>query len=382
MIISIYNPFGMFEKRSQFLGSKGYVPSFSVSNGKIIPHNMVDAHRALQNVDIFAMINLISSDIASCDFQNGGQYDGLLKHPSRLINGYSFWQSVIIQSLLTGNGYLLIHSEKGKAQWLEQIPTSQVNVQLADSLENITYEINFTDDRGAVVADNSEMIHIRLMPTGEVVGGQEFMGISPLDSLVYPVEISENANRLTLSTLINGINPSTTINVPDAKLDKKSKDSIRNSFIEQNTGENAGKVIVMDQSAQLSTIQINADVAKFLNNLDWTADRVAEAFGVPSSYLNRTKADAQSNSQQIMSFYASSLNRYINPIISELAFKLNLPDLRLNVRDSTDVDGSQTIDMISKLNAGANPVFNADEVKALLAEKGVISNGIIGNQDS
>ncbi|MDO7802345.1 phage portal protein [Pediococcus acidilactici] len=382
MIISIYNPFGMFAKRSQFLGSKGYVPSFSVSNGKIIPHNMVDAHRALQNVDIFAMINLISSDIASCDFQNGGQYGSLLKHPSRLINGYSFWQSVIIQSLLTGNGYLLIHSEKGKAQWLEQIPTSQVNVQLADSLENITYEINLTDDRGTIVADNSEMIHIRLMPTGEVVGGQEFMGISPLDSLVYPVEISENANRLTLSTLINGINPSTIINVPDAKLDKESKDSIRNSFIEQNTGENAGKVIVMDQSAQLSTVQINADVAKFLNNLDWSADRIAEAFGVPSSYLNRAKADAQSNSQQIMSFYASSLNRYINPMISELAFKLNLPDLKLNVRDSTDVDGSQIIDMISKLNTGTNPVFNADEVKTLLAEKGVISNGIIGNQDS
>ncbi|WP_239007030.1 phage portal protein [Lactiplantibacillus plantarum] len=282
------------------------------------------------------MINLISSDIASCAFQNTGKYDHLLKQPSKLINGYSFWQSSLIQALLTGNSYLLIHGELGSTQWLEQIPTSQVNVNLADGLENISYEINFTDDRGTVVADNSEMIHIRLMPTGEIVGGQEFMGISPLDSLIYPVEISENA----------------------------------------------GKTIVMDQSAQLSTIQINADVAKFLNNLDWSADRVAEAFGVPSSYLNRTKADAQSNSQQIMSFYASSLNRYINPMISELAFKLNLPDLKLNVRDSTDVDGSQIIDMISKLNTGTNPVFNADEVKTLLAEKGVISNGIIGNQDS
>lgn len=372
----------MFERRSQFLGSKGYVPSFSVSNGKIIPHNFVDARRALQNVDIFAMINLISSDIASCAFQNTGKYDSLLKRPSKLINDYSFWQSSLIQALLTGNSYLLIHGELGSTQWLEQIPTSQVNVNLADGLENISYEINFTDDRGTVVADNSEMIHIRLMPTGEIVGGQEFMGISPLDSLIYPVEVSENANRLTLSTLINGINPSTIINVPDGKVDKGAKDAIRSSFIKQNTGDNAGKVIVMDQSAQLSTIQINADVAKFLNNLDWSADRVAEAFGVPSSYLNRTKADAQSNSQQIMSFYASSLNRYINPMISELSFKLNLPDLKLNVRDSTDVDGSQFIDMISKLNTGTNPVFSADEVKALLAEKGVISNGFIGNQDS
>ena len=74
----------MFEKRSRFLGSKGYVPSFSVSNGKVIPHNFVDARRALQNVDIFAMINLISSDIASCAFQNTGKYDRSEVHKPEL----------------------------------------------------------------------------------------------------------------------------------------------------------------------------------------------------------------------------------------------------------------------------------------------------------
>ncbi|MCE2141118.1 phage portal protein, partial [Streptococcus thermophilus] len=124
-----------------------------------------------------------------------------------------------------------------------------------------------------------------------------------------------------------------------------------------------------------------SDVAKFLNSIDWGADRVAEAFGVPSSYLNRDKADAQSNSQQIMSFYASSLTRYINPLISELAFKLHLPDLKLNIRDSTDVDGSETIAMIAKLNSGQTPVLTPSQAQSILIRKGLINqDDITGNQ--
>jgi len=67
------------------------MPSFASIGGKIVPQGFINADKALKNVDIFSMINLISSDIASCNFQNGGIYEELLKQPSNLINGYSFW---------------------------------------------------------------------------------------------------------------------------------------------------------------------------------------------------------------------------------------------------------------------------------------------------
>jgi phage portal protein BeeE len=97
--------------------------------------------------------------------------------------------------------------------------------------------------------------------------------------------------------------------------------------------------------------------------------------------LNRDTADAQSNSQQIMSFYASSLNRYINPLISELSFKLHLPDLKLNVRDSTDVDGSQTIAMIAKLNSGDKPVLTPAQAQSILVRKGLINQDDITSNE-
>lgn len=370
------------QTRTKYIPSQSYMPSFASVGGKIVPQGFINADKALKNVDIFAMINLISSDIASCNFQNGGIYEELLKQPSNLINGYSFWQSSVIQLLLTGNSYLLIHSNNGVAQWLEQVPTSCVTIQLADDNSNVQYEINFGDKRGTVLADNSEMVHVKLMPTGEVTNDDLFVGTSPLQSLTDSIAVTDNANRLTLSTIANAINPSAVISVPDAQLTAEAKDAIRDKFVQANSGSNAGKVMVVDQSASVSTIQINSDVAKFLNSLDWSADRVAEAFGVPSSYLNRDTADAQSNSQQIMSFYASSLNRYINPLISELAFKLHIPDLKLNIRDSTDVDGSQTIAMITKLNSGNNPVFTPSQAQSILIRKGLINqNDISSNEE-
>lgn len=379
--MSILNPFNL-TTRTKYIPSQAYAPSFASVGGKIVPQGFINADKALKNVDIFSMVNLISSDIASCEFQNGGIYEQLLKQPSNLINGYSFWQSSVIQLLLTGNSYLLIHSQNGLTQWLEQVPTSCVTIQLADDNSNVQYEINFNDERGTVLADNSEMIHVKLMPTGEVTNDDLFVGTSPLQSLTDSIAVTDNANRLTLSTIANAINPSAVISVPDAQLTASAKNAIRDAFVQANSGSNAGKVMVVDQSASVSTIQINSDVAKFLNSIDWGADRVAEAFGVPSSYLNRDTADAQSNSQQIMAFYASSLNRYINPLISELSFKLHLPDLKLNIRDSTDVDGSQTIAMIDKLNAGKNPVFTPSQAQSILIRKGLINqDDITGNQE-
>lgn len=82
-----------------------------------------------------------------------------------------------------------------------------------------------------------------------------------------------------------------------------------------------------------------------------------------------------------MSFYASSLNRYINPLISEIAFKLHLPDLKLNIRDSTDVDGSQTIAMISKLNSGNNPVLTPSQAQSILIRKGLINQDDLNSNE-
>lgn len=361
--MSLLNPFERLSKRS-LIPSTNFTP-FVVSNGQIVPTNFVDASTALKNSDIFAVTNLISSDLASATFKNCPF--NILNNPSELINSFSFWQSAYLQLLLTGNTYLAIYKDnKGVPNRLEQIPTSQVTVNLADDSSAIAYQINYQDDRDNVQLDADEMIHIRLMPFGE--NGNQFIGRSPLESLPQMVAIQDQANKLSLSTLQNAINPSTTITVPDAKLSKEAKDTIRDDFQALNTGANFGKAIVLDQSAKLATQTINADVAKFLSTTTFTQTQIAKAFGIPDSYLNG-QGDQQSSLEQITTLYANSLNKYILPIQSELQVKL-FPTIQLDITQALDFDNSRYISMIESL--ATSKALTAQQAINALADRGLL----------
>lgn len=366
--------------RSQSLPSNSFYPSFSISNGKIIPNNLVNVTTALKNPELFNAVTLIASDVASCTFKNTAPYTALFAKPSNLVSSYNFWQSAVAQMLLTGNSYLLIHRFKDDnvPALLEQIPTSNVDILLLDDGSDLAYKVRFDDERQTIEVNSAEMIHLRLIATGEGDNTlMRYVGISPLDSLVQTLEVNQNSDRLTLKQLQKAILPANIITLPNVQVDREHKKMVRDDFESQYTGEGAGSTIVLDQSAQLSQLQINSDVAKFLSTIDANAGRIATAFGIPAGYLSPNKSDNQSNVSQIESLYINNLTRYIDPVVSELKVKLQLPNLELDVNSAVDRDGQILINNIQKLTSGTNPVLSADEAKKLLANRGVINENEI-----
>lgn len=355
--------------RSQILPSSSFTP-FVMSNGKIMADNMVDASSALKNADIFAAVNLLSSDFATCKWRVNEPFNSLLNQPSELINGFSFWQSIMAQLLLAGNAYVHISRDKQAVPVsLEELPVSNVTVVLGDDAKDITYQVTYNDERNDAPFKSDDVLHFRLLPTG--MNNYQYIGMSPLEALQNEVNIQNYANRLSLGTLKNAISPTITLTVPEGKLDKEAKDNIRDSWEDQNGGDNNGRVLILDQGLKLDTIQINADVAKFLNDLDWTKAQIAKVFGIPDEYLNG-KGNEQSSSDQAKSLYANALQRYITPVLSELTMKLGV-EVRLDVWPAIDVDNSQFINMLKNFSTGTTQVFNPDEVKSLMQERGIIS---------
>ncbi|MDF7639956.1 phage portal protein [Lactobacillus sp. ESL0791] len=352
-----------------------------MSGGKIVPNSMVSVSTALQNPEFMNAVTLIASDIASCQFKNYPPTITVLNNPSTMISSYNFWQSAYAQLLLTGNSYLLVARDKNNLPAsLEQIPTSQVELNLADDGKSISYQINFDDDRPNIEVASTEMIHLRLLCTGEGDNTlAKFIGISPLESLANTLRVSQNSDRLTLKQLEKAILPSNVITLP-VKTNKEGKDKVRREFEAQYTGDNAGSTLVLDNSATLSQLQINADVAKFLNTIDADAGRIATAFGIPASYLSPNKSDNQSNVSQIQSLYVNSLTRYIDPIVSELKMKLQLPNLELDINKAIDRDGNQLINNIQKLTSGTAPVLTQAQAVNLLESRDVFTNNELNGQ--
>lgn len=365
------NPFSKFRNyhtRSQQIPSQN-MAAYVVSGGQIVPNHLIDAQYALTNSDVFAVVNLISSDVASAAVNAPEPFASLIKQPNNLISGFNFWQSTVAQLLLTGNAYVAVDYKQGVPSRMELVPAGNVVVTLGDSNSNISYTVNWQDERATMQYTSNEMLHFRLLATGSN-DSDAYVGISPLQTLAESLNIQDFSQKLTLSSLKHGLNPSTVLTVPEGVLSKEDKEGIRQAWESQNEGSNAGRVVVLDQAVSMGTVSVNSDVANFLSNVDFAKTQIAKAFGVPDSYLNGA-GDQQSSLDMTKSLYANTLRRYVKPIESELSATFGV-DIALDESSAVDADNSTLISQIQTLLSGSNPAITSEQAQTLLHNRGVI----------
>lgn len=342
--MSVWNPFkGIFRSRTL---ANGTGPLMVFSGGKIQTQSSIDVNQAFKNSDVFTVVERISSDIAACRF-NGQQYQALLDNPFHLMNPYAGWQEVLIQLLLNGNSYVVIHRDKQqKASWLEPVPSDDVTLTLQDNATDIVYHVHYTDERADKDYLSADVLHFKLVTPGMDVN--QYTGVSPLMALVPELGIQDNSKKLTLTSLIHALAPTNIYTTPNAITEPGAKDKIREAFEKANTGDNAGRVMIMDAGAKLETIDVTPNVAKLLDNATFSQTQIAKAFGIPDSYLNG-QGDQQSSIEMIRSLYQNALTMYIRPIESELSYKLGAP-VKLDVTSAIDVDHQNELNNIVSLS--------------------------------
>ena len=342
--MGVWNPFkGIFRSRTL---ANGTGPLMVFSGGKIQTQSSVDVNQAFKNSDVFTVVERISSDIAACRF-NGQQYQALLDNPFHLMNPYAGWQEVLIQLLLNGNSYVVIHRDKQqKASWLEPVPSDDVTLTLQDNATDIIYHVHYTDERADKDYLSADVLHFKLVTPGMDVN--QYTGVSPLMALVPELGIQDSSKKLTLASLIHALAPTNIYTTPNAITEPGAKDKIREAFEKANTGDNAGRVMIMDAGAKLETIDVTPNVAKLLDNATFSQTQIAKAFGIPDSYLNG-QGDQQSSIEMIRSLYQNALTMYIRPIESELSYKLGAP-VKLDVTSAIDVDHQNELNNIVSLS--------------------------------
>lgn len=369
----------LFQKRSRTLSTGS--PFIYLSDGKTLTSNTVNADSALRNSDVFSTVFRVSSDIASATFKSPNEVVlDAINNPTPLINAYSFWQSAIAQMMLTGNSYILIHRTNGNVTGLETIPFDWVQIELNDNSTATTYTVNFDDNRGTKVFPSADIIHLRCFVSGQ--SATQFVGTSPLDSLSEEIGIQNYSNKLASSSLQHAIMPSFTITVPQGALDAEAKNNIRDQFEQANGGDNAGRALVLDQAATVSTLQLNPDTATLISSVNFSQTQIAKAFVLPLNYLNG-QGDQQSSATDLQDFYANSLTAYISPLLSELSMKLGVP-ISLDTSSITDLNHQQLIANVKDLATGTTPVLTAKQAQQILQQRGafpeIVPQDVIVNQ--
>lgn len=364
--MNIFNRlFRHHQKRSLSLSSTGFSPFFVTGNGTTIAPRTVTPSMALTNSDVYAVVSRIASNIAAMPMKTTNPtLQKTLSQPSPYINGFSFWQKVLVQMLLTGNSYVAIKRDGNmQPKELVQIPANQVQITLlskksGDKADGMVYTVTITEENSEQInLPASDVLHFRCLVSGSDAQTNGYCGVSPLVSLAQEVAIQDQSNTLAISSLKHAIAPTYALKIPGAQVDNDDKDNMRNNFEASISGANQGRPIILDQSMDVAPLQISPDIDKLLSNARYSQDQIAKAFGIPVEYLNG-QGDQQSSIQMMSSLYVNALSAYIHPILSELSLKFGT-DVRADFSSLADVDHSQLISQVVSLAAGKTSVLPA-----------------------
>lgn len=303
-----------------------------------------DEHKALKNSDIFTAITTLSKDIAKLDIrvkENGIYKDKdrieylLNQAPNKYYNGYQLKNIVMMSALLTGKGYIKIErNSMQQVQALYHVKTSQV--QLKDSDNDYYYEI--TNNGKTIKVKFEDMICI--MPYS--LDGINH--ITALDALRDDMNTQKFSKKFFANFFANGSQAGSVLTMKDGKLSPEARTKIKNEWQQANSGEdNAGKVIVLDETMKFDQLEINTDILNVINNNTASTKAIAKAFGLPLSKLGLT--DPNTSLQDSLNDYVlNTLGSYMKVITSELNFKLINTKEQYNKEFVFDTSSYRTVD--------------------------------------
>lgn len=277
---------------------------------------------AIKNSDVFTAVKIIASDIASSPIQIFN--DGLIQKeneitkllntsPNANMDGWHFKFSLAVNMLLNGNSFAEIKREGEKVHALELIPNSLVSMKQKENGQ-LYYEVG--EKKRSVKPEN--ILHFKYFTQDGLTG------LSPLYALRDEIQIQKAGNRTLFNFFSRGINSNGILKVSKSDLDSRAKQAIREKFEEANSsadGKNALRTIILDETMDYKTLEINTDVLKLVNSSDWTTKQISKAFGIPSERLGVENVHSSTIQGNLM-YLQNTLTHYFGCFVSELDKKL------------------------------------------------------------
>lgn len=311
---------GLFVKRGYPENEEEYEALVSLLPGYSGPgHKAYTGAEAMQNSDIFTAIMMIASDLAKMNIvvKENNVHDAnhpvemlLNKKPNNIYDGYTFKLTVFANALLTNHGYVeIVRDKKGQPKELYHLKTSEV--QLKKNRNEVYYlhkdhrRLNYED----VIDYKPHSL-------------DGINGISALKSLAPDIEMQNYSKGFFANYFKNGTQAGGLLKLKNASLSPEAREKLRDEFQKANSGSNqAGKVLVMDETMEYERFEINTEVLKLINTSDHSTAQVAKVFGIPLHKFGIVTSSL-SFKDTMADYLQTTLSRYIKGITSSFGFKL------------------------------------------------------------
>lgn len=204
----------------------------------------------------------------------------LNRSPNRYQTRNEFFETVVINLLLSGNSYVrMTRNSAGRVVSLMPMMATQTEVTL---LRGGDRSYTFTDGRDVAVFGQDSVWHSMIMPSNTIVG------LSPLQYGARTMGVAMAAEDRVSIMAANGFKPTGVLMI-DKALKPDQRDAIRKNFSDLQEGQ-GDPLKVLEAGMKYQQVSMLPKDVQLLETRRFQIEDIARFFGVPSVLINDTAA--------------------------------------------------------------------------------------------
>jgi HK97 family phage portal protein len=267
---------------------------------------------------------------------------------NRYQNRIEFFETVILNLVVTGNAYVAIERLGGQIVSLMPLMSAQMQTRLMPD-GAVVYE--YTNEASVRVYASSSIWHIKLMGNGIV-------GLSVLDYQRGTLNIARGAESSVRKIYANGGKPSGVLMI-DRLLTTEQRDMVRANFNGLTVGDEE-RLFVLESGAKFQQVSLSPQDIELLASRGFQIDEICRWYGVPSVMVNHTSGTTWGSGIQtiIEGFYKLTMRPILEKV--ELSAMVNLLTLadRGQIEIEFDFDALLRADLRARMDAYAVGINN------------------------
>jgi len=288
--------------------------------------------------------------------------------PSRSMGRYMFLKTLVAKVLLEGNGYAIIHRDRGgKPIELELV---NVPVKMYIKKDRSTYYlVGYEGDTRQV--DSEDMIHVMNFTYNG------YLGVSTLTHAATCMNLAKSAEKSADGFFSSGANMSGILSV-GGKLTEEKAAAIKSSWQQAFNVDSGtpGGIAVMESGMEFKPITINPKDAQMLETRQFNIIEICRFFGVPPSKAFSQEGLTYSNVEAYqLQFITDTVTPMDSRIETEFTKKLVMPSqrklmyLNLNVEQLMRANLDSLANYYSKMFQSGG--FSVNEIRQKLGNEKV-----------
>jgi len=312
------------------------------STQNMLAFSAVYACQALIAGDVAKLgINLLRHrDDSTWQPEENPAYSRLLRTPNRFQTRIQFLNYWMTSKLTHGNAYVLLERDQRRVVSAMYPLDPRAVMPMVAGDGSVYYRIQSDDLAGVKEGGN-------LIPASEIIHDRgpclfhPLVGVSPLyacaSSTTQGIRIQDNSARF----FENMSRPSGQLTAP-GKIDDITAERIKKQFEEGFAANNLGRILVTGSDLKFEPFTMPAEQSQLIEQLKFTVEDVARAFGVPLYKIAAGQTPAHTNVAALnLEYYQQALQIHIESIETLLDQGLGLgSDLCVEL----DLDGLYRMD--------------------------------------